>query len=152
LSVDRVAWCTLDGPSSTPARELDLAWFLYGADLTPRSARTELLTEAYHRIRAGQRCVAPTVPDPPRAAAWIDGSGRITGVLPLTPQADGEHIAAALRAAASVGADGESPIAIVLDHGISRETVRRAGFSIHAIDVDARLLGARWRGRLGVRR
>ncbi len=149
---DRVAWCTLDGPSSIPARELDLAWFLDGADLEPRSSRTELLTDAYRRIHARQRCIAPAAPDPPTAAAWIDENGRITGVVALSPKADGAHIAAALRAAAEGLAGGEAPISVVLDDRISRATLRRAGFAIHAIETDARILGARWRGRRTLRR
>lgn len=143
--VDRVAWCAVSGPPSTPGRELDLAWFLEGADLAPRSARTKTLTEAYHRIHARQRCVAPTDPNPPQAAAWIDDSGRITGVMALTPQADAEHFAAALRAAASYD-EGAAPIAVVLGDGISRELLRRAGLSIETTDTDVRILGIRWGG------
>jgi CelD/BcsL family acetyltransferase involved in cellulose biosynthesis len=152
VDIDRVAWCTVSGPTPTAARELDLAWFFEGADLTPRSAWTEILTEAYRRIHARQRCMAPTDPDPPRAAAWIDETGRISGVMALTPQADREHYAFALRAAAAVHAEGGAPIAVVLGDGISRELLRRAGFSIESIDTDARVLGIRRRGVEGARR
>lgn len=152
LAVDRVAWCTVIGTTAIGARELDLDWFLNQADLLPDSESTELLTDAFRRVHARQTCVAPIVPDPPRAAAWIDEAGRIADVRPLSPQTSEEHLVAALRAAAARGSDRGAAVAVILGDRITREIVRRAGFTVRTIETEARIAHTRWRFRTRARR
>lgn len=140
-SVERVAWCTVRGSPAMGARALDLDWFLNEADLMPGSPSTELLTEAFRRIHARESCVAPAAPDPPRAVAWVDDTGRITDARRVSPQASDEHLVAAVRAA---GGEGAASVAVVLGSRITRETIRRAEFTVRSMETHARIVGMRW--------
>jgi CelD/BcsL family acetyltransferase involved in cellulose biosynthesis len=152
VSIDRVAWCTVLGSSAMGAREIDLDWFLSEADLIPGSASTDLLTDAFQRIHARQVCVAPAAPDPPRAAAWLDDTGRIVDLQKVSPEASDEHLVAALRAAAAAGGNRATAVAVVLGSRITRETIRRAGFTLRSMETGARIVGTRWHLRTRARR
>jgi hypothetical protein len=154
FSVNRVASCTVARTPAIGARAIELDWFLDRADLTPGSASTELLTEAFHRIHERQTCLAPSAPDPPRAAAWIDESGTIAGLQKLSSHANDEQLVAALAAAAAAGSGGDrgASVSIALGGGISGELIRRAGLVVRSIETRARVLGSRWRVRVRARR
>jgi CelD/BcsL family acetyltransferase involved in cellulose biosynthesis len=152
FSIERVASCTVERKPTIGAREVELDWFLDQADLTPGSVSTELLSDAFRRVHARQSCLAPTAPDPPRAAAWIDDTGRITDLQRLTSQANEEQLVAALAAAAGRGGDRGAVVSIGLGGSISQETLRRAGLAVRTIETRARVLGTRWRFRVRARR
>ena len=128
----RFAMCVPGGsaPGEAIVEEATLDGFLSGSDLEPDSAHAAALSEAYRRIRAGERGLVLSRDGRARAALWYDATGRVDRLRSLDGELAPDDVNALVRAAGEEFGRRDGAIEVRLGGALDLSVLTRAGFTV----------------------